>query len=519
MPYVAFGLAAAVVMIRRGFGHPLGFVELCMWSIITALILLRQYLMLADNRRLLGAVEVQQEQLASMALTDPVTGLFNRVVFAERVGQALARHEREGRSIALCWIDIDDFKVINDTYGHAAGDELLRRFSVRIRETLRTEDTLARLGGDEFGVLLEDARCATAAAQRVLDAAEDPFTVAGTLVRVPVSIGVTVLAPQDGCVSAEEFMSRADIAMYAAKARGKNCFETYSPGMTMPGAFDVVLRDPLRAAVAGRRIEVQYQPVCWIQTGKLRGFEALARWSYQGNPISPERFIALAEKLGLACQLGDHILETALAQLAQWNRRRGRDDLVVAVNLSPDQLLDIDLPARVQQLTRRYAISAHQLVLEITERALLTDDPRAMAVADRLVELGVTLSLDDFGTGYSSLAHLRGFPLASLKLDRSFLADIDTDPRAQPFLRAVVRLAKELGLRVIGEGVERDCQLDILRRLGCQLVQGYLLSPPRPAAAFDELVADPAAVCQHLTEAVPAPRERRKSSAGAEVQA
>ena len=160
LPYVAFGLSAAVVLVRRGFGHPLGFVELCMWSIMTALILLRQYLLLADNRRLLGAVEVQQEQLASMALTDPVTGLFNRVVFAERVGQALARHEREARSIALCWIDIDDFKVINDTYGHAAGDELLRRFSARIRETLRTEDTLARLGGDEFGVLLEDARCA-----------------------------------------------------------------------------------------------------------------------------------------------------------------------------------------------------------------------------------------------------------------------------------------------------------------------------------------------------------------------
>jgi diguanylate cyclase (GGDEF)-like protein len=301
----------------------------------------------------------------------------------------------------VCWIDIDDFKVINDTYGHAAGDELLRRFSARVREMLRTEDTLARLCGDEFGVLLEGARCASAAAQRVLDAAEDPFSVAGTSVRVPVSIGVTVLAPQDGYVAAEEFMSRADIAMYAAKARGKNCFETYSPGVTMPGSFDVVLRDPLRAAIAGRRIEVQYQPVYWIQTGKLRGFEALARWSYQGNPISPERFVALA----------------------------------------------------------------------------------------------------------------------SLKLDRSFLADIDTDPRAQPFLRAVVRLAKELGLRVIGEGVERDCQLDVLRRLGCQLVQGYLLSPPRPPAAFDELVADPAAACESLPEAVPAPRERRESSAGAEVQA
>ena len=173
--------------------------------------------------------------------------------------------------------------------------------------------TPSRASAVTSSVLLEDARCANAAAQRVLDAAEDPFTVAGTSVRVPVSIGVTVLAPQDGCIPAEEFMSRADIAMYAAKARGKNCFETYSPGMTMPGTYDVVLRDPLRAAIAGRRIELHYQPVCWIQTGKLRGFEALARWSYQGNPISPERFVALAERLGLACQLGDHILETALS--------------------------------------------------------------------------------------------------------------------------------------------------------------------------------------------------------------
>jgi EAL domain-containing protein (putative c-di-GMP-specific phosphodiesterase class I) len=259
--------------------------------------------------------------------------------------------------------------------------------------------------------------------------------------------------------------------------------------MTVPGAEDATLRDPLRAAIAAGTIEVHYQPVVVADTGRLRGFEALARWQLDGTPIAPNRFIPLAERLGLAGALGAQVLRTALAQLADWSRDRGDDDLVMSVNLSADQVSDPGLPHLVGRLLDEYRVQPRQLVLEITEGALLTDDPNALATARALADLGVALALDDFGTGYSSLAHLRRFPLTVLKIDRAFVADIDNDDQARCFLRAIARLGRDLGLRLVAEGVERRTQLDLVRELGPTLVQGYLFSPPKPAPELAAVVA------------------------------
>jgi diguanylate cyclase (GGDEF)-like protein len=511
LPYIPFGIAASVAVTRRILGHLLGSTGLVLWTAITILILLRQYLTLLDNRYLLREVRGQQRRLAESALTDPVTGLGNRLLFAERVSHALALHARDGRPVSLCWLDVDDFKVINDTYGHAAGDDVLIRLAARLRGTLRAGDTIARLGGDEFGVLLEDGAQARDVAAKLLTATDGEFEVAGNRIRIPTTIGVATLHLGDVPTSAEELMARADIAMYAAKALGKNRIATFQAGMTMPGTEDFALRDGLRAAVAMGSIEVYYQPVVEAESGRLHGFEALARWFVDGSSVAPERFIVLADRLGLGCQLGQHVFEASIRQLAAWSRARGDDRLVMSVNLSPEQLLDRRLPERVAATLARHGISGHQVALEITERALLTDNANAMEVAGELTALGVRLALDDFGTGYSSLAHLRGFPLATVKLDRSFVADIDTDEEAHHFLRALIRLGMNLGLQLVAEGVERPAQLEILRALHCRYVQGYLVSRPGPAAAFDAWVTSFSGLRRWATAARHAERDSATS--------
>ncbi len=507
LPYAPFAIAVTVAFVRRSMGHQVGVIGLAMWTAITALVLLRQYLTLQDNRRLLSEVEEQRARLAGVAFTDPVTGLGNRLLFADRVAHALDLHERDRRPVSLCWIDVDDFKVINDTYGHAAGDELLVALAKRLGRALRRGDTVARLGGDEFGVLLEDGAQASAVAAKLHLATDRPFVIDGNRIRVPTSIGLATLGASDPTVGAEELMSRADVAMYAAKTHGKNRVETFQPGMTMPGAEDVALRDLLREHIAAGAIDVHYQPLVTANDGRLHGFEALARWSPRGTPVSPDRFVVLAERLGLARDLGELVLDAALAQLARWTAVAGAERLVMSVNLSPEQLIDPALPGRVAASLARHQVAPSALTLEITERALLTDDPNAIQVARALTELGVVLALDDFGTGYSSLAHLRAFPLGAFKLDRSFVADIDTDPDAHHFLRALIRLGKDLGLQLVAEGVERASQLTVLRELGCDYVQGFLVSRPLPAEAFDRelwhLAEKPRAV---RPDAVPMPR-------------
>jgi diguanylate cyclase len=488
VPYLPLAAAGAVVTMRLAAGQSFGGPVLILWTTITVLIIVRQYLGSLDNRRLVADLQQRQDQLRSSALSDPLTGIGNRTLFADRVQHALQLHERDERPVTVCWIDLDDFKLVNDTFGHAAGDRLLIDLAARMSQVLRAGDTLARVGGDEFAVLLENGDDPLTVAGRILACAEAPIDVDAQPIHARLSIGISTLAPNDPPADADELMRRADIAMYDAKGQRKQHLTVYRPGMTVPGAEDAALRQPLKNAVAAGSIEVHYQPIVAADTGTLHGFEALARWQLNGTPIPPDKFIPLAERLGLARDLGEHILTTALTQLGDWSRQRGDSTLGVGVNLSPDQLLDPQLPHIVARALLGAGVQPRQLYLEITEGALLTDSPHAVANTQALTRMGVSLSLDDFGTGYSSLAHLRCFPLTVLKIDRSFIADIDTDRRARRFLRALYRLGRDLDLQLIAEGVERPSQLDVVRNLGPCLLQGYLACRPQPAAYFHELL-------------------------------
>jgi EAL domain-containing protein (putative c-di-GMP-specific phosphodiesterase class I) len=273
-------------------------------------------------------------------------------------------------------------------------------------------------------------------------------------------------------------MAQADVAMYSAKRDGRGGFALYNPRMTLPGARDLQLRDPLRHAIATGAIEAVYQPIVELRSGRVVAFEALARWRHEGKSIPPTVFIPIAARAGLLSDLTYHVLELAGAQLAAWSARLGRQRLQVSVNIPPSLFGDQEFPGRVEACIRRHGLGREQVVLEITEDALLADPLAARGVARRLHEMGATLSLDDFGTGYSSLLHLQHIPLHSIKIDRGFTHDLDTNPETERFMHALLALGRDLGLRVIVEGVERATQAEMLRRLGCQLAQGYLFGRP-----------------------------------------
>ena len=483
-PYAPLTIAAGVAAFRWLQGQHLGTVSVAIWATIMMLVLTRQSLVVTDNRRLFAQLRAQKDAFARIAHTDPLTGLANRVLFATLVEQALERRAAHGGSLAVCWIDLDDFKVVNDTLGHAAGDELLALIGSRLQSVIGAGDTLARLGGDEFAVLLHGNAEPVRTGRRLLDELARPFALQDRPITVQASAGVAVVTGEDRSPSAEELLARADIAMYTAKQQGKNLLVRHEPGMALPGAQDLALRAPLRLAIAERTITLDYQPVLRVSSGEIMGFEALARWRHADRPVPPDRFIPLAEKYGLIGRLGDQLLDAALGQLASWSSLPFSAPLSMSVNLAPDQLVDPELPRRVVELLGRHGVAAGRLCLEITEGALLTESPLALRVTRELSDAGVALALDDFGIGYSSLAHLRGFPLDVLKIDKAFVSDIDRVEQSATFVGAVLRLGRDLGLHTVAEGIERAGQLDVLRRLDCDLIQGYLVSRPlAPEAA------------------------------------
>jgi diguanylate cyclase (GGDEF)-like protein len=500
LPYIPFSAAVAVVVGKVLAGQHLGKVEVLLGGAVTVLLVFRQGLALALNGRLLQEVERQKEQLGTLAMTDALTGLANRPLFLDRIEHATASHARCPRDVSLCWIDLDDFKLVNDGYGHTAGDELLVKVAERLRGAVRAGDTLARLGGDEFALLVEDDGDVVAGAERLRFSLRQPFYVAGQSLAVTASIGVAVLRSSEHNVSAQELIGRADIAMYHAKIEGKDRVVLHDCGMSLPGADGPILREALRRAIDDGEIKVVYQPIYWADDGSLRGFEALARWTLAGEQVSPARFISLAEKLGYGTELGDQVLDVAVAQIAHWTDEGAGFRPMVGVNLSPSQVLDPGLPQRVRAVLARHRVPPDQLILEITESALLTDSQVAIDVTRALADLGVELSLDDFGIGFSSLAHLRGLPLESIKVDRTFVTSVESDLDARQFIAAVIRLGHDLGLRVVTEGVETVEQLEIIRELGCDLVQGFLLSRPQSAEQFDGPTTH-SAVIQHLQDA------------------
>ncbi len=425
------------------------------------------------------------QELQKRAFTDALTGLPNRVLFEDRLRHALARMNRANQlqveeRIAVLFVDLDGFKPINDSFGHSAGDRILCVAAERLARTTREGDTVARIGGDEFLLLLEGVRdraeCAEAA-NRVLRALGEPFSVQGKQLQIACSIGI-VLHPEQG--EPDKLVANADAAMYEAKRAGGGNYVMFESHMGADAAKQLQLQSDLRRAVELKQFELYYQPKINGTGHGISGVEALVRWNHpQHGLIGPTEFIGLAERFGLIVHLGDWILDEACRQIAQWQAQGTR--MCVAVNLSVMQLREVDFVARVERALLRHDVPATLLLCEITESVAMEDIKATQRTFEGLARVGVFLSIDDFGTGYSSLSHLRKLPARQVKIDRSFVQDLQTKEDARAVIDAVIRLAHALGLSVVAEGVENEAQRDILIAMGCDELQGFLFSRPLPA--------------------------------------
>lgn len=438
-----------------------------------------------------------ERRLAEIAQLDQLTGLPNRYLLQDFLTRSLARATRFGHSVALLLVDLDRFKPVNDIYGHHAGDRLLQAIATRLRSTVRASDLVARLGGDEFTVVLtdlEDPDAAVAQAERVLDAIRLPVELDGCEVEVGASIGIAVY-PRDAA-DIEELLSSADAAMYTAKAGKVGGIHFYTGEMRQRQARRQALERSLRQAVAGNEFCLFYQPQIEVRSGRLVGFEALIRWRHpELGLISPAEFIHLTEETGLIGPIGEWVLKTACAQLAGW-RRRGHRELSLAVNLSPRQMHETGLASLLARLLAEHGLPPGLLELEITESHLLQKPEEVRRMLAAFSQIGVRVSLDDFGTGFSSLNHLRAFPGASLKIDRSFIQGIEENGSDAAIVRSLIAMAHSLNLKVIAEGVERPAQLRMLTEYGCDYVQGFLLGEPAPAEEIGRRFLDRQPVSQ-----------------------
>jgi diguanylate cyclase (GGDEF)-like protein len=482
LPYVAVGAAGAVTVARVLLGDPPSPLQIGLVGVVVLLVLVRQYLTLRENAGLVGELAVREAQLRHQAFHDALTGLANRALFQDRLGHALDLHARDLRPLSVLFLDLDDFKVVNDTLGHGAGDELLVRVAERLVAAVRHGDTVARLGGDEFAVLLEDGGDPLAVAAAVEAALQPAFMLQSTPVTARASIGVVAVDPADARTTAEELLAKADTAMYTAKRSGKGHLRVFREGMSLSELSDQRTADALRRAIDAGELSLVYQPVVNLSSGRIEGLEALCRWRQRGRIVPPTEFIPVAERMGVIGPLTEWVLDEACARLAEWSPAL-KQFLQVGVNVSPAQMTDPGFVRTVTDVIARHRLRRGQLVLELTETAALADVAMARRIVEELRDEGVRVALDDFGVGFSSLSQLHAIELDIVKIDRSFIERLDTDPRQARLLRSLLRLGGDLGLSVIGEGVERQSQLDMLHDLGCGLVQGYLLA--RPMAAQD----------------------------------
>ena len=430
-----------------------------------------------------------EHQLVHQAFHDALTGLANRALFEDRVEHALARASRHGQGLSVVFIDLDDFKRVNDTLGHRCGDELLVGVAERLQTGVRAADTVARLGGDEFAVLIEQAEdeVVDRIAERMLAAFHAPYRVEGDNLKISASIGVASSAAHK---TAEDLLRNADIAMYSAKGDGKGRIATYAPEMEERLLSRLVAEGELREAVRGDQLVVLYQPVYDLPSGNMVAAEALVRWQHPSRGlIAPLEFIPLAEETGLIVELGAQVLRKACFQAAEWGRQHPGRGLMVSVNLSPRQLVEPDLGQLVSDVLEETGLDPGLLILEITETALMRNVQKAVAALAELRQLGVQLALDDFGTGYSSLSHLRQFPIDTIKIDKSFIDGLTRTGEQSAIARAVLEIGKILGVDVVAEGVESEEQLAMLRNLDCRSAQGYLFSQPVTSAVVGEMLA------------------------------
>jgi diguanylate cyclase (GGDEF)-like protein len=419
------------------------------------------------------------EKIAQLAYHDPLTGLPNRKLLLDHLTFAIPAARREQLQLAIYFIDLDRFKVINDSLGHSVGDKLLQAVAARVRRVVRENDTVARMGGDEFVVLTQSIRGiddAVHIAQKIRDAIREPVQIEGRELFVSGSMGIAIF-PNDGD-TAEALLKNADTAMYRAKAQGSDLFQLYTPEMNAHAVEQLALESALRRAVEAKEFELHYQPIVHASDNKICALEAMLRWRHPVlGLVRPEQFIRLAEATGLIVPIGEWALRTSCRQLAEL-RAAGYPELRIAVNLSARQLKQPEFVDRVGAALSENSLPGSALEFEITEMQATQSESAIIDRLRTLRELGVHISIDDFGTGFSSVSVLRVFPVDALKIDTSFVRDLVLDPNDAAIAGAVIALAKSMGLQVIAEGVENPSQLEYLRDHGCQMWQGYLCCPP-----------------------------------------
>ena len=422
-----------------------------------------------------------EQRLEFLAHHDALTLLPNRVLFQERCAGSLNRARRLGHTVAVLFVDLDRFKTVNDSLGHAVGDQLLKGVAERFGALLRASDTVARLGGDEFAILLDDLpniQGAAVASQKLLDALARPFKVGTHELYTAASVGIACF-PQDGG-SIEDLLRNADAAMYRAKEHGRSTYQYFSSDMNAQAFESLMMANSLRQALERDQLRVVYQPVVDLASGRVVSVEALLRWTHPDHgDISPERFIPVAEGTGMIAPLGSFVANAALAQLKAW-RDAGLRDLTISVNVSARQLSRPEFVGDIAEALARNGVPPEALVLELTETAVMQSPERMRRMLAQLAELGVRIAIDDFGTGYSSLAYLKQFPIHSLKIDKSFVAGVPEDPDDMAIVRAVIAMGRALGLQLVAEGVETEAQHRFLSGEGCHLGQGWQFGRPLP---------------------------------------
>jgi diguanylate cyclase (GGDEF)-like protein/PAS domain S-box-containing protein len=429
-----------------------------------------------------------EERLQHLAHHDALTGLPNRVLYQDRFREAIGRARRHETGIGVLFVDLDRFKAINDSLGHAVGDLLLQGVAERLIAIIRDTDTVARLGGDEFAILIEDLRDtgdAAVVSQKLLDSLGRPFQLAGHELYISASIGITCY-PQDG-TDTETLLKNADTAMYRAKSEGRNAYQFFSPDMNAHALENLLMTNNLRLALERNEFVLHYQPRCELRTGRIAGVEALIRWRHpELGMIPPAKFIPLAEETGLIEPIGEWVLETACEQTRAW-RDAGATLHRVSVNLSARQFHHPDLADRITAIVRKTGLPAHHVELELTE-SLLMQNSDATSILSRLKAMGIAISIDDFGTGYSSLSYLKRFPLDYLKIDQSFVRGLPASANDAAITAAIIALARSLNLKLVAEGVETPEQRAFLESHGCDEGQGYLFSRPVAAAEITRLL-------------------------------
>ncbi|OBA93028.1 hypothetical protein A5662_20390 [Mycobacteriaceae bacterium 1482268.1] len=494
LPYVPLIVAAVTISLGYRSALQTGPV-LGVGVLVVMTVLVRQFVVLADNRRLLGMV-------ADEALHDPLTGLANRTLFDDRLAHAVQIHRRDTRPVAVMSLDIDDFKLINDSMGHSAGDALLKEVARRLVGAVRTGDTVARLGGDEFAILIEGGNeDSHLVARRIVEAFNEPFELSGQQLLARPSVGLAVASPDDADVDAEVLLRQADAAMYAAKRLRSGGLQTFSAGMELTagdervshngrdaisaraGAVAVRLLGELRQAIDRLDLVTVYQPKFDLRSNEIVGAEALVRWPHRERGLlGPDQFLPLVRQHGLMRAVTERVLAQALDDAASWHDGGAR--IPVCINLFAASLGDVTLPDYIVRALADRGLNSDSLIIEITEDLLVEDIERARAVLTTLRAHGIRIALDDFGSGYSALRYLRELPIDEVKLDKDFIAPVLADPRAAAIVRAVINLAQELGVTTVAEGIENPETANALRELGCDVAQGYHYSPPITAAAL-----------------------------------